>query len=209
MNLVRSCAFLFLAAALLLVQACSSIPKPAADETSGWLARYEERSRLIAALDAWTLNGRLAVSDSNDGGSGRLRWNTGPDGFQLDFHGALGRGAWRLRSGVGGAVLELANGEQYHADSVEDLVSEQLGWTIPAVSLSWWVRGVQAPGDYQARVPGQDGTLSELEQDGWAIEFGRYGEVGGILLPLKLTARQQDRTVKLAIRDWTAGNGDG
>ena len=97
----------------------------------------------------------------------------------------------------------------WRTPTVEELVREQLGWHVPAVSLAWWVRGVQAPGTVGKRVPGPDGTLSELEQDGWRIEYGRYRDVGGILLPLKMTARQQDRAVKLAVREWTIGNDDG
>lgn len=196
-------------ATLALIQGCSSVPRAPTAEDPDWLARYEARSAAVAAAANWTLDGRLAVSDENDGGSGRLRWREEPGSVRLDFHAALGRGAWRLRSGPGGAELELASGERYGAASVEELVREQLGWHIPAVSLAWWVRGVQAPGAFRDRVPGPDGTLSELVQDGWRIEYGKYREVGGILLPLKVTARQRDRTVKLAVRDWAIGADDG
>ena len=209
MSLSRSCTLLAVLAALVVIQGCSSIPSTAVTEDPDWLARYEARSAAITAEPGWAFEGRLAVSDQNDGGSGHLRWREEPGMLRLDFHGAMGRGAWRLQSGPGGAELELATGELYAAATVEELVREQLGWHVPAVSLAWWVRGVQAPGTVGKRVPGPDGTLSELEQDGWRIEYGRYRDVGGILLPLKMTARQQDRAVKLAVREWTIGNDDG
>ena len=195
-------------ALLLLAQGCSSQPRIVTTEDPDWLAQYERRSAAVAELGSWSLEGRLAVSDESEGGSGRLRWQESPQGVRLDFHGALGRGAWRLQSGPDGAKLELASGEQYQAPDIGQLVRDQLGWPVPAESLAWWVRGMQAPGVYRERVPGEDGTLSVLEQDGWTVEYGRYRDVDGILMPLKLTARQQDRTVKLAVRNWMFGHGD-
>ena len=66
----------------------------------------------------------------------------------------------------------------------------QLGWSIPVENLSWWVRGIQAPGQADQRTLGEGGSLSFLSQSGWDIEFGRYRDVQGFSLPLKLTARQ-------------------
>ena len=120
----------------------------------------------------------------------------------MDFHGALGRGAWRLVADAEGAELELADGTVHHADSIDKLVRLQLGWEIPVDSLSWWVRGLVAPGDYEDRMIDDKGNLSELIQGGWTIEYGKYDTVEGISLPRKLTAHQADWKLKLAIRDW-------
>ncbi len=74
---------------------------------------------------------------------------------RMDFHGAMGRGAWRLVAGGGGAELELADGKRYSAETVGELVRGQLGWAIPVENLSWWVRGVQAPGPNRSANPGR------------------------------------------------------
>jgi outer membrane lipoprotein LolB len=186
---------------VILLPACSSMQQLDVDET-GRAQLYETRSDQLAGFGGWNVAGRLAVSNSEDGGSGNFRWKQNTGWSQMDFHGALGRGAWRLVSGEEGAELELADGTIHRADSIEELVRVQLGWKIPVDSLSWWVRGLAAPGDYLERVIDEDGHLSELLQGGWTIEFGRYRAVEGISLPVKLTARQADWKVKMAIRDW-------
>lgn len=193
-----------LLAASLLLTACSTV-KTSSETSPADLARYEQRVNTISAIEVWALRGRLAVSDENDGGSGTLRWRVGPDGSRMDFHGAMGRGAWQLESGGGWAELKLADGSSYSAASVGELVHGQLGWEIPVDALSWWVRGLAVPGSEGHKVLGEDGTLSYLNQSGWAIEFGRYREVDGFVLPSKLTARNERKTVKLAIRDWETG----
>lgn len=174
----------------------------AGEAEPGWLERYEARATELASLEQWTLEGRLAVSDANDGGSGKLRWQEAADGRRMDFHGALGRGAWRLVSGSAGAELELADGSSFRAASVAELVRGQLGWNIPVEALSWWVLGLEAPGQPETRYLNDDGTLSSLGQQGWKIEYDRYRQVDGFTLPSKLTARQGEKTVKLAIRQW-------
>lgn len=196
-----------LLAAVLLLPACSAVQTTDSGDPAR-LEQYETRVRAILKRDAWGLRGRLAVNDENDGGSGTLHWQESPGGTRMDFHGAMGRGAWRLVAGGSGAELELADGKRYSAETVGELVRGQLGWAIPVENLSWWVRGVQAPGPSDRRTLGEDGSLSFLSQSGWDIEFGRYRDVQGLSLPLKLTARQGGKMVKLAIRDWETGGDD-
>ena len=184
-----------------LLPACAVTP-PADAEQSARQPLYEQRAARLSLLENWALVGRLAVSDDEDGGSGKLSWRQQPGGSRMDFHGALGRGAWRLLSDTAGAELEFADGRRYRADSVDALVHGQIGWHVPVDKLAWWVRGLAAPGVYAERLLDEEGRLSQLDQAGWSIEFGRYEAVAGEALPLRMTARQQDRTVKLAIRTW-------
>jgi outer membrane lipoprotein LolB len=114
----------------------------------------------------------------------------------------LGAAAWRLLADADGAELEFADGRRYRADSIDELVRAQVGWQLPVEALAWWVRGLAAPGRLQQRVLDEEGRLSLLQQEGWLIEFGRYAVVGGETMPARMTARQQDRTVKLAVRKW-------
>jgi len=184
-----------------LLSACSSMQPVDVDERVR-VNLYEMRSDQLATYGDWSMVGRLAVSNSEDGGSGHFSWKRNSGESQMDFHGALGRGAWRLQAGTQGAELELADGTVHHADSIEQLVRIQVGWEIPVDELSWWVRGLVAPGGYQERLIDREGNLSELHQNGWTIEFGGYRTFEGMSLPVKLVARQADWKVKLAIRDW-------
>jgi len=187
-----------LAIAVLLVQGCTTVPTTQAPAAMLYEARYEA----LSSLPGWSLSGRLAVRDEKDGGSGTLQWQHAIESSRMDFYGAFGRGAWRLQADGSGAELELADGSLYGAPSVTELVRTQLGWTVPVDALSWWILGLAAPGEIEARVLSDDGTLEKLRQSGWTIEFGRYRDVDGVSLPLRLTAIREERSVKLAVRDW-------
>jgi len=199
---VRSYATLPLSLLLLMLLSACSTMRPVDVDPKARVNLYETRSGQLAGFSGWNMVGRLAVSNSEDGGSGHFSWKKNSAGSHMDFHGALGRGAWRLDADQEGAEIRFADGTIHRADSIDQLVRMQLGWEIPVDKLSWWVRGLAAPGEYQKWEIDEDGNLSELLQNGWTIEFGRYRIFEGISLPVKLVARQADWKVKLAVSDW-------
>jgi outer membrane lipoprotein LolB len=190
---------LFLGAALLA--ACAPLPQ-VDDEQAQREPLYLQRAALVRQVEVWSLEGRLAVSDDRDGGSGSFQWRNGAGGSRMDFHGALGRGAWRLEADERGAELVFADGTTHRAATVDALVREQLGWRVPIEALDWWVRGLAAPGAVQRKSLDLQGRMSDLQQNGWLIEYGRYGRVGDVSMPFRMTARQEDRTVKIAVKKW-------
>lgn len=200
---------LVLAAALAaaLLAACASLP-PEDKEQAQREPLYLQRAALLGRVEAWALEGRLAVSDDRDGGSGSFQWRNGAGGTRMDFHGALGRGAWRLEADERGAELAFADGTIHRAPTVDALVREQLGWRVPVETLDWWVRGLAAPGAVKQKSLDPQGRLSDLQQDGWLIEYGRYGSVGDVAMPFRMTARQEDRTVKIAVKKWRLSSQD-
>jgi outer membrane lipoprotein LolB len=184
-----------------VLSACSTVQQVESDPTAGALS-YQTRFERLSAIDNWSLEGRLAISNDDDGGSGHFSWKKRIFSDRMDFHGALGRGAWRLEADENGAVLEMSDGRVYQAGSVGDLVSNRIGWDIPVDQLAWWVRGLAAPGESGHRILGEEGKLIELQQTGWTIEFSAYRAFDGIELPVKLTAQRADSRVKLAIKRW-------
>ena len=196
-NWVRA-GFLLTAFAL---SACSTIP-PGSQELAARSLLYEDRQEQLVEAVSWSLQGRLAVRNDQDGGSGSFRWLEQPQNTQMDFHGALGRGAWRLVAEPAGVVLERADGSSQRAGTIDEMVQGELGWAIPVDALSWWVRGLAAPGEVERRMLNETGSLAELQQLDWTIEYGRYRSFQGFELPVKMTARRQDVSVKLAVKDW-------
>jgi outer membrane lipoprotein LolB len=192
----------------LLITACSTVPTGEIDQAERVLL-YEAKSGALAEAERWALKGRLAVNDGEEGGSGHLNWQKHGQISSMNFHGALGRGAWQLNSDENGAVLEWVDGEVHRADTVGELIEQRLGWTFPVNALAWWVRGLAAPGDWDLRQLDEHGNLEKLSQQGWNIEYGRYRDAGSISMPMKLTARRQSYTVKFAIQDWDLEAGTG
>ena len=193
--------------ALALLAGCATV-KPGSVDLAARNERYLDRRQAIEAVTSWSLEGRLAVRDENDGGSGYFSWKQSDESTRMDFHGAMGRGAWRLVADAQGAVLELSDGSSYRASTVDELVRSRLGWLIPIDALASWVKGIAAPGDEADRELDEAGKLLRLQQQGWVIDYGRYQVVDRVSLPSKMTARQQQRYVKLAVKNWSVVRGN-
>ena len=195
---------------ILAMTACSSQQTVPLNPDARTL-RYQTRMVELGGVPNWKLEARLAVNDGKDGGSGHFNWARQSRSNQMDFHGALGRGAWRLEADDSEAVLELADGEVFRAATVSELIEAQIGWQIPVEALEWWVRGLEAPGETQQVELDEQGLLVRLSQFGWNVEYGRYKEADSVMLPHKMTARRDNQSVKLAVRNWSLGtqiNGD-
>jgi len=169
---------------------------------------YQAKADQLLPVNGWGLQGRLAVSDKDDGGSGNFRWSTDASDSHMDFHGALGRGAWTLEANQKGAEITLADGAVHRAESVEQLVQRVVGWKIPVESLAWWVRGLAEPGPFKQRDIDDAGNISNLVQNGWAIVYDRYRVFDGLSLPTRMTARKAEWKVKLAVKSWTLDDAD-
>ena len=189
--------------AAILISACSQAPRRG-DENPLFVQAYQQRAASLSGLDRWSLDGRLAIHDGKEGGSGNLKWVQTGEESDLRFRGALGQGAWWLQAGESGARIELANGDVYRADSVVDLVKQQLGWQVPVDALTWWVRGLAKPDAKAARSLDEEGRLTKLDQLGWDVDFGKYENEESGWLPARLTARKGKYLVKLVVKRWSA-----
>jgi len=178
------------------------------EPATGTQTAYAERAGRLGQIRSWALSGRISLDDGKEGGSGSLRWGVGPRTSELDFHGAMGRGAWHLSISPELVVLREANGERQEADDVDELVRQRLGWPVPVAALGWWVRGLVAPGDVDSVQLDRRGRPVRLAQDGWRVKFERYTTGEGESLPLRLDARRGQYRVKLSVRRWQMGDED-
>ena len=185
---------------VLTLNACTGVSVK--DSGSANKETYKDRATLLNATGEWDLVGKISLDDGEDGGSGRLQWSVEHGHSELDFHGAMGRGAWRLKIGQDGVLLEMADGTVQAADDVNDLIQDHIGWPIPLDALQWWVRGLMAPGDIEKESYGPEGLLTDLRQFGWDVDFKRYASFDGVELPIRLNATNSNYRVKLAISSW-------
>ena len=185
---------------VLTLNACTSVSVKDPDFVNKEI--YEDRTSQLNATGVWGLVGKISLDDGDDGGSGRLQWSVEPGHSELDFHGAMGRGAWHLQIGQDGVLLKMADGTEQAADDVNDLIQDRMGWPIPLDALQWWVRGLAAPGVIENETYGSEGLLTSLRQFGWEVNFKRYASVDGVELPVRLNATNDNYRVKLAISRW-------
>lgn len=184
-----------------LLPGCVTAP-PVSDDPAAVAARTA-RAEALDDVDQWSLRGRAALSDGEDGGSGSVRWYTVGGSTDLTFSAPLGRGGFKLDARPGLATLVLDDGQSYQGADVDELLRIHTGWDVPVDALGYWVRGILAPG--VGRVSqGADGLPIELSQFGWTVTFRGFStETTSVPMPRRIEAVRPPYKVKLVVRQWS------
>lgn len=176
-------------------------------------ARQLAREETLRQQPAWSLQGRIAVSNGRNGGSGRLDWSQDGRRFDVSLSAPVTRQSWRLVGDAALARLEGVEGGAREGADAATLLREATGWEIPVTALADWVRGIRAPGAGTASaLYGLDGRLLRMEQGGWTIDYhwplaGPDPAAGGGAqgLPTRLDARRGEASVRLIVDQWGPG----
>lgn len=200
----------FAAAILLLLSACATqSPRTALPAISGDPeAHQQQRAAALAAVPGWSLEGRVALSNGREGGSGRIDWRQDGTRYEVELSAPVTRQSWRLAGAPGTTVtLEGLDGGPRQGQDAQALLLEATRWDIPVDALAGWVRGVAAdPAHHGAATLafGADGRLASLEQDGWRIAYADWRPATGIKaeLPHRLDATRGRSRVRLVVDAW-------
>jgi len=167
------------------------------------VAHQAQRESALAAMPAWSLSGRLAISNGKDGGSGRIEWRQDGPRFDVTLSAPVTRQSWRVTGGEGVAVLEGLEGGTRTGPDAAMLVFEATRWRIPVDALVRWLRGSGSPEAVLAYAA--DGRLQRLTDAGWIVDYAEWRNVAGVELPGRIEATQGEARVRLVVDDWSPG----
>ena len=196
-----------LAAALLLMillAACTA-PQPRAPQLV-LLQQQADREQVLAAQDGWRIVGRIAISDANDSGSGRVDWLHGDNATVIEMSAPVSRQSWRLTTDAAGARLDGLEGGARKGSDATELLARELGWDMPLAQMPQWVRGARAEGPAEIEF-GADGRPRVLLQSGWRVEYRDWMEGTDPALPRRVFATRGDQRVRLVVERWYVGPG--
>ncbi|HWT17005.1 MAG TPA: lipoprotein insertase outer membrane protein LolB [Patescibacteria group bacterium] len=164
------------------------------------LAACAGRRGEIAAVDDaghWRLEGRLAVSDGRDSGTGAVTWEQDGAYFMIGLRAPVTGQSWRLSGDDRLCTLEGLKSYPLTADSPEALLERELGWHLPVAPLRDWLQGRPMHADTPA-TRNADGRISGFSEAGWTISYRDFRDGR----PTRITARKPPYQVRLAIKSW-------
>jgi outer membrane lipoprotein LolB len=167
-------------------------------------AHQDARVAMIGALPAWSMSGRVAVSNGKDGGSGRIEWKQQGERFDVALSAPVTRQSWRVTGGEGEALLEGLSGGPRSGPDAGELVFEATRWRIPVDALSDWL---MATTHFNGRTHyGADGRVDRIDENGWVVTYADWTTVeGGMELPGRIEATQGEARVRLVVDTWSLG----
>lgn len=164
---------------------------------------WERHHAELKNLSTWRAKGRLAASNTKEGGSAAFDWQQDHLNYQIKFVGAFGAGSALLTGTPHLVTLQDSQGKFRQAQSPEVLMNYLAGWHIPLTGLQYWVKGMPMP-NQPTRVLQVDeqGRLIHLSQLGWDIEYSTYSPGQSISLPGKINLVNNQLKVKLVMKQW-------
>ncbi len=163
----------------------------------------DARSARLAEMPRWSLQGRIAVSDGRDGGSGRIEWAQDRASFDIAVRAPVAGGSWRLSGDAGLAQLDGVGEHRLLGDRASTLLERELGWHLPLDEVRAWIRGLPLD-PAQARVEADAGGLPRnISEAGWQVEYRAWMDAGdGLQMPRRLVARKPPYEVRIAVDRW-------
>lgn len=181
------------------ITSCSVVTPPPAPEVN---IPRQDRQAALNQIKNWNIDGKIAVHTPQDAGSASFDWSQHHSQFAISLLGPLGTNGLKLSGRPGNVLLQMSDGKRYTAASPEQLLAERWGFHLPVSNLTYWVRGLPAPGSTSNTQFDSYGRLSELAQQGWHIRYLSYTRVGSVDLPTKIFINSTALNVKMMIYNW-------
>ncbi len=158
-----------------LISGCTRVftPQPVSPNSFQQIP-WSVREKRLSALVEWKIRGAFSFNDHSD----KVRmasysWAQQGQTYEIYIHAALNLYGAVIKGAPGSVQLYRGSNKPVTADSPEDLMQAQLGYSLPISDLQYWVRGLPAISKHSATYDSW-GHISTLKQDGWTIHFDRY-----------------------------------
>ncbi|SEQ89291.1 outer membrane lipoprotein LolB [Amphritea atlantica] len=190
---------LLILAAVLLLSGCTGLtPK---DQVAPTERPWEEQYPALLAADSWQLKGKIAIRTARENNNASLFWQQLQQHYQIELTGPLGQGGARIEGDDDGITIDIAGEEPLWAATPEQLMEQTLGWQFPVRDLPYWIRGVPAPG-HPFELSMKQQHLQKLQQNNWEINYLRFTNQNGYMLPEKLTISRNDLRLTIIAKEW-------
>ncbi len=185
---------------IFLLTGCGeNLVKPSSETQLLW----ESHQQRLQTLNKWQLNGRVAVYNDHENWLIKVRWDQNLDKYQLHFYTPSGQGVAKLVGMSQQVEMFTAENQHYVAQHPDALVAQTFNINLPVTGLRFWIRGMPTPDvpidNYYLN---KQGYLTQLEQDGWKINFQTYAKSSNWFLPKKLLLTNSQYKVKIIVLNW-------
>jgi outer membrane lipoprotein LolB len=192
---------LLMLTAVALLAGCQVAPvKAPAPQGPGTLA---DHVAAVRQLTGWSVSGRAAISTPEQAGTVSIDWRQDDERYAIELRAPLGAGIVRLEGSDAGVMLRTSQGVQEFASEPRELLRRHTAFDLPVEALRYWLLGIPQPDVPEEPAVDERGLLTTLRQQGWLIQYLRYGEFDGIALPTKLFMRGDGIEARIVVQQWT------
>jgi outer membrane lipoprotein LolB len=195
---------LFLLGLMSVVAGCVSLPATKIEPSTAAQKLRTQHLQQLASIEQFSMQGRIGVQTNGKGFSGSLQWQHTNTEDNIDLYSPLGSQVASIKKNSDQVTLTDSSGKRFSAADAETLTQETLGWKLPLTGLSDWSIGRPTQSTIQSSSWNEQGLLTNLDQDGWKIEYDNYAQQGAYMLPGKIFLKSDQLNLKLLVEKWNS-----
>ncbi len=170
------------------------------------LTNTDSREQTLKTLSQWRIAGKIAFIQTDKRESANLHWSVDQEAQQqsLRMTTYLGINVLSLEQENELTTIEV-DGESYQGDDLELLVWRLTGFTLPTKAIQYWIKGIPFLPSDSIETNEQNLPVilsSEYDNQAWTVRYQQYKTIKGHQLATKMTIKQDQLTIKLAINRW-------
>ncbi len=159
------------------------------------------RQTQLSALSDWDIQGSFSLQQPGQSVVANYRWLQRGEHYDLQIRSSLNWVSVVIEGDAHQVSLQRSATQTVWARTPEALMQAELGWQLPISNLQYWIRGLPAPGPYEARYDAY-GHLSELKQQGWIIQYEDYKVWKFGDMPSLLRFSNEAWKAKIRVKHW-------
>lgn len=187
---------------------CSTKPKklaPSTQPVSQYVSaedKWQWRLQYLQNIQHWQMEGRISATQNNEGGNASFVWKQLGESYQIKFFGPFGAGAVYVTGSPYQVTLVEADGKEHHAQSADALMHKVAGWQVPLDGIRYWMLGMPIPRhQVDSQTLRDDGSLNNLKQLGWHIQYKNYHQDKSPMIPAKIDLVNGPLKIKIIIKN--------
>ena len=186
----------------LFLSACSFV-SPETTTNLHYLS-WQQRQAELSTIKSWDIQGSLGITYDGKTDIVSFEWQNTGQNYTIDIHSPLNLASVHIAGDAHRVMLWKSGKRCITAATAEELMQDQLGWSLPISSLVYWIRALPSPAspiEFQAL--DEYNHLMQLQQSGWTIQYLSFMPVDEVDLPTKMVVQSSQVRCKIAIKKWT------
>lgn len=185
---------------LLLLTGCATVPMATAplNQNLSW----QERQAQLNKVQNFQVQGVVGIRYQQRVQSATVTLTQTNKRYDLELYGPLGADRVVLKGDSTEVTLKTSDGKITRAKTPEALLQQRLGWSLPVNNLYYWLRNLPAPNVPNKIQFDAYHHITQLQQQGWTINYLRFAGVNDTDLPTKILMKNSTISATIIVSQW-------
>lgn len=168
---------------------------------------WQVRQTKLLQYKNWIISGTFSITYNKKRDTAHFEWQQNQNNYIINISGPMNLNSAQIKGSANKVELCQPNSKCIQAKSSEKLLFEQFCWQLPVSNIRYWVFTLPVPiKKINTKQLDQYEHLTELEQQGWKINYFGFKSIKNIDMPSTIELKNENFFIKLKIKSYKLFN---